>query len=490
MKLNYLLKGIEVINTIGNKYIDIDSITYDSKQVRPGALFFAIKGCKLNGFDFIDEAIERGAVCVVSDAEFITYKSICKVLVKDIRAACAQMADNFYEQPSGKIDVTGITGTNGKTTIMYLVEAILYQAGRKCGTIGTISYNIGERRIPAVNTTPSAIMLQMFLNDMVKANISNCVMEVSSHSLHQHRVDGIRYKSAIFSNLSREHLDYHKDMEAYFTSKQRLFETLQEDSDAIINIDDDYGKRIASSAKARVMTYGIKEEADVRAFDIKTSINGSLFKVKTPSRELNLKTRLIGRYNIYNMLAAISFGLAKGINSRSIEDALRVFKGTPGRLQRIETGGDFSVFVDYAHTDDALANVLSTLKELVEKRIIVLFGCGGDRDKGKRPRMAKVAQELADFVLITNDNPRTEDPKQIIDDISKGLSDGFKDYKVISDRRKAIETALNMAESGDIVLLAGKGHEKYQILKDTTIAFDDCKVAEEVLNSKDIPEKV
>lgn len=483
MKLNKLLEGVEAVAIKGNKYMEINGIFYDSKQLKPGGLFFAIKGTKLNGQNFIDEAIERGAVAVVSEDDFITYKNVCKVKVNDVRKSCAVAADNFYQHPSQKLNVIGITGTNGKTTTLHLIEAVLRQTGKNCGTIGTISYNVGARSIPATNTTPSAIMIQMFLHEMVKVQIPYCVMEVSSHSLHQFRVDGIIYKSAIFTNLSSEHLDYHQDIREYFAAKRRLFEMLKEESRAIVNADDPFAKQIIEATRAKVLTYGIKAPADLIACEIKSSIRGSSFKVKTPKGTLDLKTALIGEYNIYNILAAASLAVSEGIDFEYIQEAIQNFKGPPGRLQKIDCGQDFSVFIDYAHTDDALAKVLGALKKLVKKRIIAVFGCGGDRDRTKRPRMGRVAAELADFLVITSDNPRSEDPRSIIEEIVKGLPDGFKKYKISLDRKKAIEASLEMAEDGDIVLIAGKGHESYQILKDTVVTFDDCKIAEEILES-------
>lgn len=490
MKLNNLLKNVGVVEIKGNKHIDINGIYYDSKQLKAGGLFFAIKGSDANGLEFIDEAIERGAVCVVSEDDFITFKNVCKIRVRDARKACAVMASNFYQEPSSRMGVAGITGTNGKTTVLYLIEAILQQAGRSCGTIGTITYRIGERNIPAVNTTPSAIMLQMLLHEMHNAGISFCAMEVSSHSIHQHRIHGVRYDSAIFTNLSGEHLDYHKDIDEYFNVKKRLFDELGVDARAVTNADDDYGRKITADTKAKVITYGIKSKADITAEDIRYSIKGSCFKAKTPYGELDLKTHLIGEYNIYNILAAVSFALTKGIEPKEIEEAVSKFRGAPGRLQRIDRGQGFSVFIDYAHTDDALANVLAALRRLAKKRIITVFGCGGNRDRQKRPRMGRVAAELADFVIITSDNPRSEDPKGIIDDIVKGLPDGFKNYKISPDRKKAIGLSLAMAGDDDIVLIAGKGHEKYQILKETTVAFDDSKIASEMLEGETINEKV
>ncbi|NQT90130.1 MAG: UDP-N-acetylmuramoyl-L-alanyl-D-glutamate--2,6-diaminopimelate ligase [Candidatus Omnitrophica bacterium] len=485
MKLNKLLEGVELTAIKGNRYTEINGIYYDSKQLKPEGLFFAVKGAKLNGVDFIDEAIERGAVCIVCEDDFITYKSVGKVLVKDVRKACATIANNFYKRPSQKLNAIGITGTNGKTTTLCLIQAILKQSGKKCGAIGTISYELGERRIPATNTTPSAIMLQMFMHEMVEAQIPYCVMEVSSHSIHQRRVDGINFKTAIFTNLSREHLDYHKDMQEYFDVKKRLFDMLESNGHAIVNADDEFGKKIVEgvreAAKARVLTYAIAAEADIKAFDIRSTINGSFFKVKHPAGTLELKTPLIGEYNIYNILAAVSFAISEEVGFGYIKEAIASFNGAPGRLQKIDSGQGFSVFVDYAHTDDALMNVLSTLKKVAKSRVITVFGCGGERDRTKRPRMGKVASDLADYVIITSDNPRSEDPKSIIEEIVKGLPKDFKDYKTCTCRKKAIESSIAMAKEEDIILIAGKGHESYQVLKDTVVSFDDRKVAEEAL---------
>ena len=486
MKLHHLLKGLDIISLKGDKYIEISNISYDSRQLKPGGIFFAVKGSISNGVDFIDEAIDRGAVCIVTKEDFITYKSITKVFVDDVRKACAIIAKNFYKNPSKDVKVTGITGTNGKTTTLYLISAILHQAGIGCGMIGTVGYNIGERRIPAVNTTPSAIMLNMLLREMSNAKLTNCVMELSSHSLDQGRVEGIDFENAIFTNLTSEHLDYHKDMERYFTAKRRLFHMLSDNGKAIINVDDAYGRRISSEIKKDKITYGIKEEADVRAYDIKTTIKGLSFKVKVFNNEVNIISPLIGEYNVYNILSSIAFSIKNGLKIEVIEKAIRYFRGAPGRLERVSNPSNgFEVFVDYAHTDDALRNLLSGVRSIATKRIILLFGCGGDRDKTKRPKMAEAACSLADFVVITSDNPRSEEPSKIIDDIKSGIPKGFKDYSVFIDRKKAIKEALSIASDKDIVLIAGKGHEKYQVFKDTTIPFDDSAIAEEILNKKE-----
>ncbi len=491
MKLNQLLRGIRPAAIKGDRHLDIENIAYNSKQLKDSGLFFAIVGSNHSGYDFIDEAIERGAVAVVAEEDFITYKNVTRVIVEDIRKACALIAANFYSHPSLRVEATGITGTNGKTTILYLIAAIMECSGRHCGMIGTINYRIGDRLIPAVNTTPSSISLQMFLREMERSGIANCAIEVSSHALDQSRVDAIEFKKAIFTNLTSEHLDYHKTMEEYFSAKRKLFTTLKEGAVAIINCDDTYGRLLIQEQKSRVLTYGINNKPDIRAFDIDISSKGSAFKVETPKEVLNIETGLIGLYNIYNILAAIAFAYSAGLESYNIQEAIRGFKGAPGRLQRV--GGDeneFSVFIDYAHTGDALLNVLSTLKNITAGDIIVVFGCGGDRDKKKRPEMAKVAAELADYVVITSDNPRGEDPKKIIDDVLQGLPQEYKNYKVRADRKDAIECAVNMAKRNDTILIAGKGHEGYQVFKDTTILFDDKKVVEEILEQNKIAERV
>jgi UDP-N-acetylmuramoyl-L-alanyl-D-glutamate--2,6-diaminopimelate ligase len=493
MKLNLLLKGIGNVTLKGDRHINIESISHNSKQVRGQALFFAIKGVAQNGYDFIDEAIERGAVCVVSEEDFITYKNITKVLVDDIRKACAAIASNFYNHPSGRMNITGITGTNGKTTILYMVSHIMKCAGMKCGMIGTINYSIGPRLIPATNTTPSSIMLQMFLSEMENAGIGNCAMEVSSHALDQNRVDAILFDRAIFTNLTSEHLDYHKNMEEYFHAKMKLFSMLKEGGLSIINIDDQYGRLIADGYSSRKLTYGIKTQlADISAFDIKKTAHSTNFKVNVKDRKpFPVESPLIGEYNIYNMLAAISWAISVGLSPEVIKAAMESFQPAPGRMERIgSVNTDIAAFVDYAHTEDALLNALKALNEVKQRKIITVFGCGGDRDKKKRPKMGKAASDFSDYVIITSDNPRTENPEKIIQDIKKGIPEGFVNFKVIIDRKKAIEYSLDIAEKDDIVLVAGKGHESYQVLMDTTVAFDDRKVVYDTLEKLSKTEKV
>jgi UDP-N-acetylmuramoyl-L-alanyl-D-glutamate--2,6-diaminopimelate ligase len=491
MKLNLLLRGVGNFTIKGDRYLSIESISYNSKQVNNRGMFFAVKGISQNGYDFIDEAIGRGAECVVAEKDFITYKNITKVIVADIRKACAVIAANFYNHPSDQMNITGITGTNGKTTVLYMVSEILQYAGIQCGMIGTINYKIGQRLIPATNTTPSSIMLQMLLNDMWNSGVKDCVMEVSSHALDQNRVDSVSFNRAIFTNLTKEHLDYHKDMDRYFQAKRKLFLMLKADGIGIINIDDPYGKIIADENNGRVLTYGIKNPADIMACETVESHGRTGFKVCAGKDSFYINSPLMGEYNIYNMLAAIAWSVSIGFSPAIIKGAMEIFKPAPGRMERIDVPRNgISVFVDYAHTEDALSNALGALKGIKQKRIITVFGCGGDRDKKKRPRMAKTAAFFSDYVVITSDNPRNESPEDIIDDIRKGLPREFNDFKIVVDRKKAIEHALSMAQRGDIVLIAGKGHENYQVLKDTTVAFDDRKAAYDALERLSEMERV
>jgi UDP-N-acetylmuramoyl-L-alanyl-D-glutamate--2,6-diaminopimelate ligase len=484
MKLEQLLKGLGEFTVKGNRRIEISSIAHNSKQVQGQGLFFAIEGNESNGYDFIDESISRGAVCIVAEENFIAYKDITKIIVKDIRKSCAVIAANFYDNPSGRMHVTGITGTNGKTTTLFLINAILGKCGIKCGTIGTIGYDIGSRHIPAVNTTPSPIMLQMFLRDMEKTGIKHCVMEASSHALDQERASAILFDRAVFTNLTPEHLDYHKTMDKYFLAKRKLFSMIKDGGRSIVNIDDEYGRIIAQEFKEGVLTYGIKNSADISAAKIRKSTRGICFNLNTPGYSFLVDSMLIGEHNIYNILAAAAFAFSCNLPQPFIEEAVKDFTGVPGRMERVTARGkDINVFVDYAHTHDALSNALKALNEIREKNIITVFGCGGNRDKAKRPKMASVAALMSDYVVITSDNPRGEEPESIIADIKSGLPNGFDKYRAIVDRRQAIEHALKIACPGDIVLIAGKGHENCQIFKDNTIAFDDRKVAADALNA-------
>jgi UDP-N-acetylmuramoyl-L-alanyl-D-glutamate--2,6-diaminopimelate ligase len=464
--------------------LEIKGITANSKEVKKGFLFVAIKGNRADGHAFIQEAVKRGAAVVVVENEFLPIKvsrNVAVISVDNCRRFFAQATDKFYGSPSSKIRVSGITGTNGKTTISYLIEAIAKEAGSDCGVIGTINYRFKGKRIAAKNTTPGPAQLQSLLIKMLRGKVKYCAMEVSSHALDQERVAGINFRQAIFTNLTQDHLDYHKNLKNYFLAKAKLFSALDTDAWAIINNDDQYGRRIRPLTRAKIYSYGIKNQSDLMAKEIKFSINGAEFYLVSVKQKIKVKTKLIGRHNIYNILAAVSWGISEKLPICKIKSALEKFNNVPGRLERIDCGGGLNIFVDYAHTPDALLNVISALRPLVSGRIIVVFGCGGERDKLKRPQMGRVVTELADFAVITSDNPRSEDPAKIIKDIRKGIRKN--NYCLVTDRRLAIGKGLSLMNRDDCLLIAGKGHEDYQVLKNKTIKFSDVKVVKECLKS-------
>lgn len=438
----------------------VKGITCDSKEVKKDFLFVAIKGKSRDGNSFISEAITRGACIVAVQGKLPAIKLPPKVKligVKDSRAFFAHACAEFYRHPSRDIKVIGITGTNGKTTITYLIEAIAKKAKLSCGVIGTISHRFKDRVIKAKNTTPGAKELQGYLSKMLSQGVKYCAMEVSSHALDQERTGRINFSSAIFTNLTQDHLDYHKNLEDYFQAKARLFRFLPDDSTAIINNDDKYSRRLKQLTGARVMTYGIKNKSEVMARDIKFSIAGSSFTLAAPKIKVKIRTGLVGKHNIYNLLAGIAWGLSEGLDFNDIKSGVEQFKTAPGRLEKVACNKGYDVFVDYAHTPDALFNVITALRPLVHGRIIVAFGCGGERDKLKRPKMGRIVTQLADYAIITSDNPRSENPLRIIRDIRKGIRKN--NFLVIPDRLKAIQAALSMASKGDCLIIAGKGHE-------------------------------
>lgn len=491
------------------KDIEIKGIASHSNLVKPGFVFVAIKGSHQDGNRFIAEAISRGARVVVmqKSAEKIEIPGHVKVIVvDDCRKFLAEAANRFYGFPSSRLKVAGITGTNGKTTISCLIESLARESGYGCGVIGTINYRFKGRVIEAKNTTPGCLELQSLLSQMHIGGSSYCAMEVSSHALDQGRVEGINFRRAIFTNLTQDHLDYHKNLEKYFLAKARLFCFLSPSKVAIINNDDRYGRRIKLLTKARIQTYGIQRPSTFMAKDISFGLRSTEFTLFTPEAglcaalnsggqkidnepyfwqgrpiSLRIKTRLVGRYNIYNVLAAVAWGVSERLNLKDIQSAVEKFQSVPGRLEEVSCEKGFNVFVDYAHTPDALFNVISALRPLVKGRIIVIFGCGGERDKLKRPKMGKVAAELADYAIITSDNPRSENPSGIIRDICSGIIK--KNYCLKPDRFEAIRAGLGMAKKDDCLLIAGKGHENYQILKDKVLRFSDQEVVRECLKS-------
>lgn len=475
------MRAEELIKLIKNKMVS--GISSNSRLAGKNFIFVAVKGAQLDGSKFIDEAISKGAGFIVCDSgvKIRPDRGVEFIKVKDTRLALALLAACFYGDPSEKVKVIGITGTNGKTTITYLLEAILKEAGRHPGVIGTINYRYKNKIFPAKNTTPGPVEIQSMLADMAKKGIGYAAMEVSSHALDQERVSGIDFHSAIFTNLTQDHLDYHKTIKNYFNAKARLFKYMSPKSFAVINNDDRHGARLKKITSAGIITYGIKKKADLMARDIKFGIDHTEFNLCLGKRKIKFRTKLIGRHNIYNLLASCAWGIKEGIGLKTIKAALEGFSAVPGRLERINSKKGFCVFVDYAHTDDALKNVLTSLRQFSTKRIITLFGCGGQRDKLKRPKMGRVATGLSDFAVITSDNPRSEDPADIVRDIEKGIKKN--NYCVVLDRKKAIRESLQLARAGDIVLLAGKGHENYQVSKGKSIHFDDREEARRCLKS-------
>ena len=485
MKLKKLLKGVQVIGS-AKRLIDADitSLVSNSKEVTGGSIFVAIRGCLHDGHDFIQDALSKGARAVIASGSARHAAGSENVIwVRDSRKALSTLAANFYGSPSSKMKVFGVTGTNGKTTVSSLVESIFNTAGVPCGLIGTVDKRYGRRRIHSERTTPDAVTIQAFLKEMLQAGRKAVAMEISSHSLDQHRVADVRLDVALFTNLTHEHLDYHKDLEHYFKSKMKIFSLLKRKGVAVINADDKNAKRIKRALRSRKITYGMTDESDVWADVRSTGLEGSHFMVRLPNREsFAVKTRLIGMHNISNILAAASVGISQGIDISDLKKGIEKKVSVKGRLEEVGKPGGIRVFVDYAHTHDALGNVLRFLRPLAKGRIITVFGSGGDRDRTKRPLMGRVTQKLSDYVIITSDNPRSEDPMDIARDIEKGMNLEMKKHSIVPDRKKAIELALKKAAKNDIVLVAGKGHETEQIVGSRAIPFDDRKVVMEILN--------
>jgi UDP-N-acetylmuramoyl-L-alanyl-D-glutamate--2,6-diaminopimelate ligase len=466
----------------------ITGISHDSRTVQPGHVFVAIKGEHADGAQFARQAIDRGAAAVVSDDVAPLGLDTAWATVTDSRAALAVLADAFFGHPSGELQVVGITGTNGKTTTAYLLASIFEAAKIRCGLLGTVAYKIGTELIDATRTTPEAPAVQALFRDMVAAGCGACVMEVSSHALALRRVDGTSFAAAVFTNLTRDHLDFHADMEAYFQAKRRLFDMLPPSAPAIVNVDDPRGPGLAESLP-RALTYGVARKADVTTGPLSFTLEGLAFEIRSPRGPLAIRSALIGRPNVFNILAAAAAALALELPIDAIEHGVAALEGVPGRFQRVSSNDDeITVIVDYAHTDDALRSALETARPLAGGRVITVFGCGGDRDRTKRPLMGAVAARLSDLIVITSDNPRTEDPLRIIDEVCRGLTaDTRKNNQrvlTIPDRREAIGKAIGQARPGDFVLIAGKGHEKYQVIGNRVLPFDDVAVAREALSRR------
>tara|TARA_B100000315_G_scaffold235312_1_gene250127 strand:+ start:7285 stop:8772 length:1488 start_codon:yes stop_codon:yes gene_type:complete len=488
-KLRQLLKEVEMTENVGNLDVNISGIEYNSQNVNKGSVFVAIKGFQRDGAEFIEEALEKGAVGVVLQEGTAMPNRIGDktgaVVVKDSRKALASLSADFFGHPSRELDIVGITGTNGKTTIAYLLESILQSAGKKTGVIGTINYRFGGKVKPAMQTTPESLDLQKMFREMADNKVDNCFLEVSSHSLMLDRVYNTDFSVGVFTNLTQDHLDFHHTEEDYFKAKEKLFLEYKLKK-AVVNVDDPYGKIISKKTSAETITIGIIEKSDVHARNIETSIKGIQFTAKTPQGEVQIVSGLLGRHNVYNILCAIATAIALGVSLEEIKRGIGDLQNVPGRLEKIDEGQDFTVVVDYAHTDDALKNVLKAARELTDKSLISVFGCGGNRDRGKRPKMGKIAGEYSDYTIITSDNPRNEEPASIASEIEQGIKKvaGSEKYSLILDRKKAIRQAIDMAEKEDFVVIAGKGHENYQLSKNLRIHFDDCETARELINEK------
>ena len=494
MKLSRALKNSGIEHSGPDPEITL--ITNDSRQAAAGALFFALPGAKTDGNLFLLQALERGAAAVVCGGKIpaglrAAFPGSALLKAEDPQRALSAIAANFHGHPSRKMKIYGITGTKGKTTTAYLLESILRAEGEKPGVIGTIDYRVDGRVIaPAANTTPLAHRLQELLRCMTEAGAASAVMEVSSHALALGRVEDVEFDYAAFTNLQRDHLDFHKDRESYFSAKARIFDLLaasgKKDRCAVINADDERAPALLEKigSKVRVLTFGIDKAADFRASAVEISDTGTSFTLAAGGEELPVRLDLLGRHNIYNALTAITLAAAGGISPRSAVAGAEALANVPGRLERVRLGQNFTVFVDYAHTDAALENVLSNLRLMPHAKIITVFGCGGDRDRTKRAPMGQISCALSDKAIVTSDNPRTEDPTRIFSDIEEGIKGRFRNYEIIPDRRAAINRAVALAGEGDIVLIAGKGHETYQILKDSTIHFSDTEAAAEAIRAK------
>ncbi len=483
MKLGDLLRGVPGAEIGADTAVEVTSLAFDSRRVKVGTVFFAIEGEKADGHRFIPQALDLGASAVVSEREAPPELAARWVRVSKIRRALAEAARVFYGRPDSHLHLVGITGTNGKTTTAYLLESIFRAAGISTGIFGTIEYRLGDRTLPALNTTPESLDLLSYFAELVAAGGKAAIMEVSSHALAQERVWGFHFSTAVFTNLTRDHLDYHRDFEHYFEAKRRLFEGLGTPPPelAVINVDDPWGARLLELPVERRITYGLNSDAQVRPKQFNQNPAGLQATLMTPEGKLEVESPLVGRANLANILAATATALGRGIPGEKIAEGIRLLRTVPGRFERVDEGQPFVVVVDYAHTDDALRNALKTARELTRNRLIVVFGCGGERDRTKRPLMGEAAGTLSDFPVLTSDNPRGEDPIRIMSDVLVGLQKAGKPYLAEVDRAVAVRKALEQAREGDVVVLAGKGHETYQILKDGTVPFDDREVARKIL---------
>ena len=479
MRLHDLIKALHDFRALPSENPVVTSIEMDSRNVKFGSLFICISGYTVDGHDYVAQAVANGAVAIIAECDIETVVPVIKVR-QSIRAM-AILANTFYNHPTTNLHMIGVTGTNGKTSVTHLIESILRKSGQKTGLIGTIGMKIGQDSFATKNTTPDSLTLQKYFTKMVTAGVDTAIMEVSSHALHLGRVHGCQYDVTVFTNLTQDHLDYHKTMDNYRAAKSLLFSQLGNNYNtkrpryAILNVDDPATAEYIVASQAIVLTYGIDHDADLLARDIKTTSNGTIFTLIFNGNEYPVTMGLVGKFNVYNTLATIGATLASGLELDFILSAVKQLTGVPGRFELVNAGQDFNVIVDYAHTPDSLENVLKTIKDFTSGKIYCLIGCGGDRDKSKRPIMAKIASQLSDFPIFTSDNPRTETPAVILADMEAGVL--VKNYVTIVDRKDAIEYAVTQAQAGDVILIAGKGHENYQIIGDKVLDFDDKEMA-------------
>jgi len=488
MQLKTLVAAVAARQIIGPLDRVVESIAYDSRRVQRNGLFVALRGEKTDGHQFIEQAVEKGATVIVTDHEVQSPRATV-VVVENTRNALADLGAAFYQQPARRLKLAAVTGTNGKTTTTFLIKHICEKAGLRCGLLGTVRYEIADRVLPAVRTTPESLDVYDMFAQMVNAGCKAAAMEVSSHALAQERVRGIEWDVAVFTNLTQDHLDFHGTMENYFEAKALLFTGLVEQKSktkptAVINLDDPYGAKLVDrlGKKIPVITYGVGARADFRASNYHAEFAGTSYQLDARGKSYLVRVPLIGRFNVANSMAALAAASSMGISLRDAILSLGRSPQVPGRLEAVPAKRQFQVFVDYAHTPDALLNVLKTARELSPRKLIVVFGCGGDRDKQKRPLMARVADENADFSIITSDNPRKEDPEAIIAEAAKGFRSDH--YEKITDRAQAIARAIEIAQPRDIIIIAGKGHEAYQEFADHTVPFDDIEIARRALENR------
>ncbi len=501
MRLSELTRGIEILGIAGSPDDEVRSVCYDSRQCKPDDLFVAIHGLRADGHEFIADAVARGGRFILHERDFIPPPGVTAIRVRDSRQVLGRLGGNFFGHPSARLCLIAVVGTNGKTTISYLLEAILRAAGHSVGVLGTVNYRFGEKHFPAPNTTPESFEMQRILREMADQGITHVVTEVSSHAIDLHRVDDCAFDLGIFTNLTQDHLDYHRTMENYFQAKKRFFTEVlpaggkNHPRRMIINGDDPWGQRIIREVPDGCFTYGLDTPCDVTADLLRLSLGGTEVRLHIQGETLDIASPLPGRFNLYNILAATAAAGAIAIPTEAIRNGIGGLAQIPGRMEKVSAAGQPAVFVDYAHTDDALQRVLQNLSTFRTRRIITVFGCGGDRDRGKRPLMGEAATAGSDLAIVTSDNPRTEDPLAIIREIETGIRTpkfidigecerhpGQRGYLVLPDRREAIAAAIGLAGTADIVLIAGKGHEDYQIIGNRKFPFDDRVIAREALS--------